>query len=230
MRRTWSFPMLALLLAVSPAFAPASQTPTVQASPEAQLQAFIALVGAYPQPGSDGAKADHAILLWLQRSRTPGEVSRAENEVTLHLGVFSEVTGKDLTSGPFPVTRALSEDLQKAVRQVTAPLKQHFARPRPYNAFQQIKPAIPLEPSYSYPSGHATWGMAQAILLAALEPQRREAILERGRQVGYDRVIGGVHYPSDVDAGQLLGPVIAEAWLALPAQQRRLELARAEWQ
>ena len=62
----------------------------------------------------------------------------------------------------------------------------------------------------------------------SLGPMPRAA-LDRGRQVGYDRVLGGVHYPSDVDAGQVLGPVIAQAWLAEPAHQRRLEAARAEW-
>jgi acid phosphatase (class A) len=230
MRRTWYLPLFALLLAAAPGFtALASQTGAVQTAPDT-LQGYAALIGAFPQPGSDGAKADVAILLWLQRTRSPGQVSRADNEVVLHLGIFSEVTGKDLTSGPFPLTRALSEDLQKAVRQITAPLKEKFGRPRPYNAFPQIKPAIPLETSHSYPSGHATWGMAQATLLAALEPHRKEAILERGRLVGYDRVIGGVHYPSDVEAGQLLGPAIAQAWLAHPTQQKRLEAARAEWQ
>ena len=40
-----------------------------------------------------------------------------------------------------------------------------------------------------------------------------------------DRVVGGVHYPSDVDAGQILGNAIAQAWLAEPAHRRRVELA-----
>ncbi len=226
MRRIWFLPVLTLILSVGPAVTPlASQTP----APAVQLQDYAALIGAFPAPGSDGAKADLAILLWQQRSRTPIEVRRAESEVILHLGIFSEVTGKDLDAGPFPRTRALAEDLQAALRQVTAPLKVQFARPRPYDAFQQIKPAVKLEPSLSYPSGHASWGMVQATLLAALQPQRREAILERGRLVGYDRVLGGVHYPSDVDAGQLLGPAFAQAWLAVPEHQKRLEEARAEW-
>jgi membrane-associated phospholipid phosphatase len=41
--------------------------------------------------------------------------------------------------------------------------------------------------------------------------------------------VGGVHYPSDVDAGQILGNAIAQAWLAEPAHRRRVELAKAEW-
>jgi acid phosphatase (class A) len=226
MRRTWFFPVVSLILAVGPAFTPlASQAP----APVVQRQDYASLIGAFPPAGSDGAKADLAILLWQQRSRTPAEVRRAETEVILHLGIFSEVTGKDLDSGPFPRTRALADDLQAALRQVTAPLKVQFARPRPYDAFHQIKPAVKLEPSFSYPSGHASWGMVQATLLAALQPQRREAILERGRLVGYDRVLAGVHYPSDVDAGQLLGPAFAQSWLAAPANHKRLEEARSEW-
>ena len=163
----------------------------------AQVKDYAALIGHFPPPGSEGAIADQAILLWLQRARTPGEVRRAQSEVKLH--------------------------------QVTGALKQQFARPRPYDAIPQVKPAVSRESSYSYPSGHSTWGMAEATLLAELQPERREAILDRGRQVGYDRVVGGVHYPSDVDAGQILGNAIAQAWLAEPAHRRRGELAKAEW-
>ena len=227
MRRLWSVPVIALILAAGPGFALlGSQGAGVQSVPS---QDYAALIGEPPRPGSDAAKADLAILVWLQRIRTPGAVRRAETEVSLHIGIFSEVTGKDLTSGPFPRTRALAEELQKDLRQVTGPLKQRFARPRPYDAFHQIKPAIQLETSYSYPSGHACWGSAEATLLAALQPERREAILERGLMVGYDRVLGGVHYPSDVDAGQALGPAFAQAWMAVPAHHRRLEEAKAEW-
>ena len=227
MRRPWFVPVIALILAVGPGSAlPGSQAGSVQA---VQPQDFAALIGDPPRPGSDAAKADLAILLWLQRIRTPGAVRRAETEVSLHIGIFSEVTGKDLRSGPFPHTRALAEDLQRDLRQVTAPLKQRFARPRPYDAFHQIKPAIQLETSYSYPSGHASWGTAEAALLAALQPERREAILERGLMVGYDRVLGGVHYPSDVEAGQALGPAFAQFWMAVPAHHKRLEEAKAEW-
>ena len=226
MRRSRFLPAFALFLAVSSAFnAPASQP----AAAVAQGQDYAALIGHFPAPGSDGAKADQAILMWMQRTRTPGQVRRAASEVRPHLGVFSEVTGKDLESAAFPLTQALAEELQKALFRVTSALKEQFARPRPYDAFPQIKPAISKEPTLSYPSGHSSWGMAEAILLVELQPERREAILDRGRQIGYERVLGGVHYPSDVDAGQLLGPGFAQAWLAKPAHQRRLEAARAEW-
>ncbi|MDR3671549.1 MAG: phosphatase PAP2 family protein [Holophaga sp.] len=226
MRRPRFLPVFALLLAVGTAFSPlASQPPAAMA----QKQDYASLIGHFPSPGSDGAKTDLAILLWMQRTRTPGQIRRAQSEIRLHLGVFSEVTGRDLESPGFPLTQALAADLLEALHQVTNPLKQQFARPRPYDAFPQINPAVSRESTYAYPSGHSTWGMAEALLLAELAPDRREAILDRGRQIGFDRVLGGVHYPSDVDAGQRLGIAIAQAWLAKPAHQRRVEQARAEW-
>ena len=227
MRQRRLAPILASILVLGAGLAPLRAQGAAVAAPQAPD--YAALIGPFPQPGSDAAKADLAILLWLQQSRTPDQVRRTQAEVAMPLALFSEVTGKDLASPAFARTRALADDMQMAIRQATGGLKRHFARVRPYLAHPEIQPAIALESSYSYPSGHSSWGMAQATLLAMLEPQRREAILERGRLVGYDRALGGVHYPSDVRAGQLLGSTCAQAWLAEPAQQKRLAEARGEW-
>jgi acid phosphatase (class A) len=63
-----------------------------------------------------------------------------------------------------------------------------------------------------------------------LDPAHGEAILARGRLVGFDRVMGGVHYPSDVEAGQRLGEALAGVWLQDPARRQRVEEVRAaEW-
>ena len=67
-------------------------------------------------------------------------------------------------------------------------------------------------------------------VLADLVPKLQEAILERGRQVGNDRVLAGVHHPSDVEAGQKLGAALAAIWLKDPARRGQLDAARAaEW-
>ncbi|HEX9290473.1 MAG TPA: phosphatase PAP2 family protein, partial [Anaeromyxobacteraceae bacterium] len=114
--------------------------------------------------------------------------------------------------------------------QVYGPLKERFARPRPYDADVRVAPAVAREPSFAFPSGHAVRGVLHALLLAELAPARREALLERGRQIGFDRVRGGVHWPSDVEAGQRLGGALAAARLADPRFRARLEAAREkEW-
>lgn len=63
----------------------------------------------------------------------------------------------------------------------------------------------------SYPSGHAAYGMACAILLSAVVPEKRAELFARARQYGESRLILGAHYPSDVAAGQqvaLLGAAL----------------------
>lgn len=63
----------------------------------------------------------------------------------------------------------------------------------------------------SYPSGHAAYGMACAVLLAAAVPEKRSELFARGRQYGESRLIVGAHFPSDVAAGQqaaLLGTAL----------------------
>jgi acid phosphatase (class A) len=223
---------LALLLALGgvlpPLSAQSARSATATATAAADDRA--ALVGDYPPLGSDGAKADLAVLLWLQRCRTPEEVARARSEVNLRLGLFAEVTGMDLEGGRFPLTRALCEEAWAALGPELHHLKHHYARPRPYVSWPELEPAVQREPSSAYPSGHASWGLLEASLLASLEPSRAEAILARGRQVGYDRVLAGAHHPSDVVAGQRLAAAFAEAWLADPGNRARMQRARAaEW-
>jgi acid phosphatase (class A) len=55
----------------------------------------------------------------------------------------------------------------------------------------------------SDPSGHASVGWAWALVQAA--PQRMDALLQRGYGFGQSRVICGVHWQSDVEAGRVVG-------------------------
>ena len=43
--------------------------------------------------------------------------------------------------------------------------------------------------------------MVWATILVEIYPDQKEAILARGRQIGTDRSIAGMHWPSDVVAG-----------------------------
>ena len=56
----------------------------------------------------------------------------------------------------------------------------------------------------SYPSGHSTAGYALALALAKKFPYKKELILQQGLKIGENRLIGGVHHPSDVAAGRVL--------------------------
>jgi len=82
----------------------------------------------------------------------------------------------------------------------------------------------------SYPSGHSVRAMMWARILAMIAPDQEQALLQRARLVAYDRVLGGVHYPTDVAAGMSLGNRIADELAQSPAFQADLAKARAEWQ
>ena len=57
----------------------------------------------------------------------------------------------------------------------------------------------------SYPSGHSALGWAWALVLSEIDPDRATALLGRGYAFGQSRVICGVHWQSDVDAGRVMG-------------------------
>jgi acid phosphatase (class A) len=65
-------------------------------------------------------------------------------------------------------------------------------------------------------------------LLAEIFPEDAEIILARGRQIGTDREIAGMHWPSDVEAGLKLGTEVAHRMLADPAFKAKLQKAREE--
>lgn len=87
--------------------------------------------------------------------------------------------------------------------------KDRFPRPRPFLASPEVKSCVDNLPGgSSYPSGHSAWGWISAQLLAKVYPDKTSQILERGREYGQSRVVCGVHYPSDVADGRLMGDAI----------------------
>jgi hypothetical protein len=61
---------------------------------------------------------------------------------------------------------------------------------------------------FSYPSGHSSGSELQARILGKLFPTRIDALLTRARQVADGRVVAGVHYASDAEAGIALGDLL----------------------
>lgn len=59
-------------------------------------------------------------------------------------------------------------------------------------------PSQNLVNSPSYPSGHATYGYAEALVLALLVPERYPQMIVRAAEYGNDRIVLGAHYAMDV--------------------------------
>lgn len=91
-------------------------------------------------------------------------------------------------------------------------LKGATERPRPY----QAEPAIlcltaPLD-RFSFPSGHTLHAVIFSLVVTAYYPVLAWAVFPFTALVAASRLILGLHYPSDVIAGALLGALVA--WLS----------------
>ena len=107
-----------------------------------------------------------------------------------------------------------------------------YKRPRPFAVFNEPicvpQDADRLRESGAYPSGHASLGWTWALILAELVPERADAIFSRGRAFGDNRVVCGVHWPSDVQAGQTIAAAVVARLHAKPEFVAEMQRARAE--
>jgi len=176
---------------------------------------YRAVLGSPPARGSRQELDDLAILRWNQRSRTPAGILHSWLFLNRNLSLFNAAVGADLARTAPSLFAGLPAFLERA-EALKDQLKDAAARPRPFANHGDLKPCLPLEMSWSYPSGHATWFATAALLLADLLPERRERLLPVGLQGGYVRAYCGLHYPSDVAAGQRLAEALSQELIASP--------------
>ena len=83
--------------------------------------------------------------------------------------------------------------------------KHLFARPRPFDALPDVRLLVGRGGSYSMPSGHAANWFGALVISAAYYRRSWRVLAPLAAAVACSRVYNGVHYPSDVLAGALLG-------------------------
>ena len=105
-------------------------------------------------------------------------------------------------------------------------LKPLFRRPRPFNSVPDLPPTLIDHPlTFAFPSGDATFATGAAVALGSVAPRWRIPALLMAFAVCVERVAVGVHHPSDVIAGALVGTL---AGLAAPRAVALLR-RRARW-
>ncbi len=189
-------------------------TTTVFAKDEAALHYLKAgqpsaaeLLAPPPLPGSAEQAADLSTVVSLSKACSSNEVALAFSEKKFSIFTFAPAIGGFLAPGKFRQTEVFFESVRQDAATIADLGKDYWRRSRPYTVEPSLA-AGKLEKSYSYPSGHATEGMVLALLLADLFPDRREAILEVGRNLGWHRLWIGRHYPTDIFAGRMLAQAI----------------------
>ncbi len=182
------------------------------------------MLPAAPKDGSAVQKADLAELHRIQAHRTAAAVARAQADAaTRNVFLFATIFGPRFNAKALPLTAALSADVEAAEKADIEPVKYVFVRLRPFQFDKTLHPVCPASKKPdSYPSGHAMSGYLEALTLASILPEKKDAIFARADDYAQNRLVCGVHYPSDVAAARLL----AYALFALLADDPRFAAAR----
>ena len=182
-----------------------------------------------PPPDSPAQAADLAQVKADQALKgRPRWIQAQSDDDPSPYRAFGPVLGPGFTTARTPRTAALFDVLFADVKSLTAPAKNVYGRPRPPLVDRSIETCKMLEPSKSYPSGHASRGWMMALVLSDMVPEKADAILARGRDYGDSRVVCAQHFPSDVEAGRLIGAAVYATAKSDPAFARDFAAARAE--
>ncbi|MBX3381702.1 MAG: phosphatase PAP2 family protein [Phycisphaeraceae bacterium] len=188
-----------------------------------------ALLPDPPAPNSPISNGEIEIILAAQSDASQASRARAIEEDTMKVWLFADILGPSFNAGAKPKTAAFIKQIERDSHAISDRAKKIWNRPRPYAQDPRIKLNTDAPGNNSYPSGHATRGAAWTEVLCLLVPDQAEALRARGRLIGFDRIILGVHFPSDVAAGNALGKAIVEQMRQSPAFQQDLADAQSEW-
>lgn len=164
-----------------------------------------------PASGSDAQRRDERELLELQAKRVESDCVRARSEVYVGLAAFFGGPGGILSEAEVSVLNPFFDKIRNDVDYYIQLLKKEFPRKRPHLYVTGISPCVPREVTGAYPSGHATLSKLYALILGDFFPARKAALLMRADQISLDRVIGGMHHPSDIEAGKRLAVLAYDA-------------------
>ncbi|HEY2555280.1 MAG TPA: phosphatase PAP2 family protein, partial [Candidatus Cybelea sp.] len=151
-------------------------------------------------------------------SRSDTQVERAQ-EAVRNVFFFAPSVGPNFAAVHDPVSAAFFARIGADVHKLVDQAKEYYERPRPTGAAKRRG---------SYPSGHAAFAAAAAVVLAQAVPCKRAEIFKQARAFGQNRIILGLHYPSDVVAGWTSGTLAAYAMMQDAQFQHDLAAAKAE--
>jgi acid phosphatase (class A) len=169
-------------------------------------------LSAPPRAGSAAERKYFEELRRVQNTRTSADCEFADSQSYMSVESFFGPEIGILSEEEVELLEPLLDEVIETVTTETRPFKIQYARPRPYTTDRSIDPCIHKpKGDQAYPSAHAAVGIVAGNVLESLFPGRAHGIREAGLQIGENRVIGGVHHPSDVKAGRELGEQIWEA-------------------
>jgi len=194
-----------------------------------------AIVGPPPTPDSPRGKADRAIFETTRKLvGTPAwdkAIADADLSGAHGFKSFSCAAGVTISPQATPALATLLLRMTDDASTLYRPAKAAFQRKRP--PVGNTKPiCVPredwIQTDGSYPSGHGLIGWSWALVISEVAPQHASAVLARGREFGDSRIVCGVHFQSDIEAGRYLGSAMVSRLHQDAAFMADLEKAKAE--
>jgi acid phosphatase (class A) len=225
-----SFALVGGALAQAPA-APARPPKTLQILTPEQFD-VARLVPPPPKDGSDQQKAELAEIQRLYKTRTPERLAQADwDDKHETAELFYKTLGPQFDLKKLPATAKMLAVLENEQSVAANMAKRYFLRNRPWAIDPSLvacdyKPGA--APLTSYPSGHATLSYSEGYVLAALMPEKAQAILSRAQEYAYSREVCAAHYPSDTEASHVLATQLAMMMMENPKFAAQMEASRAE--
>jgi acid phosphatase (class A) len=161
-----------------------------------------------PPPGQEQGKLDVAGVEYFQAARRAVDCDRSTYEATTSVERFFGPKFGPLNAPELALWGELLGRVLADTEKIDALEKVIWRRPRPPIDHPEIRACVPLPQSSGYPSGHSTEAHVLALVLTSLDPSRAGDFEARAEQIGQDRVIAGVHYPTDVEAGKALARIV----------------------
>ena len=134
-----------------------------------------------------------------------------------------------MCSSDLPATAKMFAHIRSDEQVAANAAKALFKRHRPWIVEPSLQSCSKGDaPESSYPSGHSTMGYAMGTVLAAMAPEKAQAILARADEYAENRLVCGMHFRRDIEAGHVLGTAVAVKLMQKPQFRVEYEAAADE--
>ncbi|KQU34309.1 acid phosphatase [Methylobacterium sp. Leaf94] len=202
---------------------------------EAQAPDTVAILGAPPRGQSAAESADKAAFVATRALKGTPRWTLATTDVadgaSAILDDFACVIGQRIEQSRAPALMTLLERARLDIAQATRGPKLHYRRLRPFvgnDAEICVMRTSDLGNAFSFPSSHATQAWTYAAIMAALMPEKATQFFVRARSYGESRVVCGLHWASDIEAGRTAASAVFAALQGDAGFRADLEKARVE--